>query len=291
MLHAEPMSPVVVADLRKRYRRSGPWVLDGISLALPAGSITQLRGSNGSGKSTLLRVLAGVTSPSSGRVERRSGPVGFVPERFPSDLRMTPRQYLGWLARIRGFGAEGARTTIDRAADRLGLARSALDQPMSDLSKGTTQKVALIQALLASPALLLLDEAWTGLDAAAQQALSELVLESRTQGSVVVFADHGDRAVGLRPDATYVVADGALVAASANMQPAVARPLVRVVLRRDPHRAPEPTELERQAGVGSVTATPDGLAILVSAAEVDALLRTALDAGWSVASVQPEGLA
>jgi ABC-2 type transport system ATP-binding protein len=204
------MTPVVVADVTKRYRRRGPTVLNGVRLELPPGSITQLRGSNGSGKSTLLRLLAGVTRPTSGRIDGRPPVVGYVPERFPSDLRFTPRQYLRWLGRIRGLPAARVADRIEGLADGLGLSPSARDQPMRHLSKGTTQKVAVIQALLDWPALLLLDEAWTGLDADARSALSELVVRRRSEGCVIVFADHGQHGLGLRPDATWLVLDGRL---------------------------------------------------------------------------------
>ncbi len=256
------MVPVVVAEVSKRYYRRGPLVLDGVRLELPTGSVTQLKGSNGSGKSTLLRLLAGVTAATSGQVHGRPPVVGYVPERFPSDLRFTPREYLGWLGRIRGLAPAEVTRRVEGLADQLGLQPVARDQPMRDLSKGTTQKVAVIQALLDAPALLLLDEAWTGLDADAQAVLSDLVVRRRAEGSVVVFADHGRRAVGVAPDATYLVDDGRLT----SLDVARERPAGGV-----------PVELLGQDGsIVTHVVDPD---------QVDRFLVTAIEAGWSVVSV------
>lgn len=265
-------------DLSKRYSRRGPLVLDGVTLDLAPGTVTQLTGSNGSGKSTLLRLLAGITQPTGGRVDGRPRVVGYVPERFPSDLRHSPAAYLGWLGRVRGLSAAETATRADRLAYRLGLQAAARRQPMRDLSKGTTQKVAVIQALLDSPGLVLLDEAWTGLDAEAQSALSELVAESRASGSIVVFTDHGQRAVGLAPDATFLVDDGhlrALTPASHGSQ---------VVLAGPPDRS---GELAALPGVLACTGEPAGARLVVDLAHVDAVLAAALAAGWSVRTVGP----
>lgn len=300
---------VVVADVTKRYHRRGPLVLDAVSLELPLGTITQLRGSNGSGKSTLLRMLAGVTLPTSGRIVGRPPIVGYVPERFPADLRFTPQQYLQWQGRIRGLATGVVRQRIGSLADALGLLPVARDQTMHDLSKGTTQKVAVIQALLDSPALLLMDEAWTGLDADAQEALSGLVVGARAAGSVIVFADHGQRASGLRPDATYLVREGTLrlvgpagvagaggtaaaaasgvAAAAASGITAAAASGITASMRVELLGAADADHVGGLAGVLAVEVVPGGVVVTVSAPDTDALLAAVLAAGWSVRSVAP----
>jgi ABC-type multidrug transport system ATPase subunit len=282
------MTPVVVMDVTKRYRRRGPAVLDGVSVQLPPGSITQVRGNNGSGKSTLLRLLAGVTRPSSGRIASRPPVVGYVPERFPSDLPFTPLEYVRWLGAVRRLPEHRVGTRLIELAERLGLPAVALRQPMRDLSKGTTQKVALIQALLVSPSLLLLDEAWTGLDAYAQRALTEIVVDRRRDlGSVVVFADHGDRALGLAPDSTYLVHDGALTlvgrmtaASGANEDRQMCLELAGPVARAG--------ELGALTGVRSTALRGDHVVVTVSYAETDKVLAAALASGWSVRRVQAD---
>ena len=283
---------VVVADVTKRYHRRGPVVLDAVRLELPPGTITQLRGNNGSGKSTLLRMLAGVTLPTSGRIVGRPPVVGYVPERFPSDLRFTPQQYLQWQGRVRGLPTGVVRQRIVSLADALGLLPVARDQTMHDLSKGTTQKVAVIQALLDSPALLLMDEAWTGLDADAQEALSGIVVGARAAGSVIVFADHGQQASGLRPDATYVVRAGTirLVGPAGVAGPggtAAAASVAAASMRVELLGTADADHVGGLAGVLAVEVVPGGVVVTVSAPDADALLAAVLAAGWSVRSVAP----
>ena len=172
----------------KRYGFRQPWIVRDVSLDLPAGRLVRLEGVNGSGKSTLLRVIAGVSAPSSGTVTGRPG-TGYVPERFPSTLPFSARDYLTHLGRVHGLASQELAARIDACLDRLGGSELA-EIPLRNMSKGMCQKVAVAQALLPSPGLLILDEAWTGLDAAARAALDGVVAERLADGGTVVFVDH-----------------------------------------------------------------------------------------------------
>jgi ABC-2 type transport system ATP-binding protein len=172
----------------KRYGLGQPWVVRDVSLDVAAGRLIRLEGRNGSGKSTLLRVAAGVTLPSKGRVTGRPH-TGYVPERFPGALPFPARDYLLHMARVHGLrGALGPRR-VDEWLERLGAAGYA-GRPLRSLSKGMCQKVAITQALVSSPGLLILDEAWTGLDQAARGALDAAVGERVADGGAVMFVDH-----------------------------------------------------------------------------------------------------
>ncbi|MEU6151695.1 ABC transporter ATP-binding protein [Actinosynnema sp. NPDC047251] len=149
----------------KRYGR-GPWVLRDVTLAVEPGETVVVTGGNGSGKSTLLRIAAGLSRPTSGRVARPAS-VGYLPERFPPGVKLSARDYLRHLAAVRGVPA---RWDLVEALGFVGDP----DAPMATLSKGNTQKVALAQALAAT-GLLVLDEPWSGLDAAAGAVLAEFV--------------------------------------------------------------------------------------------------------------------
>jgi ABC-2 type transport system ATP-binding protein len=172
----------------KRYGFRQPWIVRDVSLDLPAGRLVRVEGVNGSGKSTLLRVIAGVSAPSSGTVTGRPG-TGYVPERFPSTLPFSARDYLTHLGRVHGLASQELAARIDACLDRLGGSELA-EIPLRNMSKGMCQKVAVAQALLPSPGLLILDEAWTGLDAAARAALDGVVAERLADGGAVVFVDH-----------------------------------------------------------------------------------------------------
>jgi len=172
----------------KRYGLRDPWVVRGVSLEVPPGRLIRLEGRNGSGKSTLLRVAAGVSLPSAGRVTGRPH-TGYVPERFPGDLPFSGRDYLLHMARVHGLRGLTAVRRADEWLERLGAASYA-GQPLRALSKGMCQKVAIAQALVSRPGLLVLDEAWTGLDQAARGALDAAALERVADGGRVLFVDH-----------------------------------------------------------------------------------------------------
>ena len=172
----------------KRYGLRQPWIVRDVSLEVAAGQLIRLEGRNGSGKSTLLRVIAGVTAPSAGRVSGRPH-TGYVPERFPGALGFSARDYLGHMSRIHGLTGAAAAQAVTEWIDRLGAGDYAAS-PLRTLSKGMVQKVALAQALIARPELLVLDEAWTGLDHAARATLDGAVVERLAAGGTVFFVDH-----------------------------------------------------------------------------------------------------
>ena len=138
--------------------------LRGVDATVRPGETVVVLGRNGAGKSTLLQLAAGVLRPSRGRVHDRPSVVGWVPERFPADQPFTTHQYLTAMAALRGLRGTAE---ADRWIERLGLAEHRHTR-LPDLSKGTAQKVGLAQALLRPPGLLVLDEPWEGLDAAAR---------------------------------------------------------------------------------------------------------------------------
>ena len=187
----------------KRYGLRQPWIVRDISLDIQAGRLIRIEGRNGSGKSTLLRVLAGACRPSAGKVTGRPR-TGYVPERFPPGLPFSPHDYLTHLGRLHGLQGPDLATRIDECLEQLGAAGYA-GVPMRTLSKGMCQKVAVAQALLARPGLLVLDEAWTGLDASARGVLDREVAARLADGGTVVFVDHDPaRLAGLVTDSWQV---------------------------------------------------------------------------------------
>ncbi|HEV7653371.1 MAG TPA: ABC transporter ATP-binding protein [Mycobacteriales bacterium] len=256
---------VRLEGVRKRFGRAEPWVLDGIDATFAAGAVTLVVGGNGSGKSTLLRTVVGASAPTRGRVLRPAGPAAYVPERLPAELRMTARQYVRHMGRLRGLPAPAVTARAEELFERLGL-RPGPDVPVGELSKGNSQKVALTQALLAPTALLVLDEPYTGLDPAAAAALTGLVLGAREHGAAVLLSGH-ETAVSPEADATYAVRGGVLAAVDA---PAAVR--TRLVLRRGRADAAPPP--------GGVWDAGRGLLVVVTA-DPDETLRTALATGWS----------
>lgn len=259
-------------------------MLRGVDLVLCPGSLVRVQGANGSGKSTLLRLLAGIDAPTEGRITGRPR-TAHVPERFPAALPFTAVGYLTHLGRIHGMGRRAAADGAAEWLERLGAAAHART-PLGELSKGTSQKVAVAQALLAEPRLLVLDEAWTGLDAAAREQFDLAVAERVAAGAAVVYVDHDPRRLAGAADAVFHVRDGTLEQRPAD-RPSPERPPgppVRIVAVRPPG-APVPGDLP---GDPEHTAGEDGGTVLtVEAVYSDALLRALLTARppWHIRQV------
>jgi ABC-type multidrug transport system ATPase subunit len=187
-----------------RYARRGDWTLREVDLAVHPGDTIVVLGRNGAGKSTLLQLGAGVLRPVRGTVRDRPPVVGWVPERFPADQPWTAGQYLLRMAALRGLRGS---TEVGRWAERL-LLTEHLGTRLADLSKGTAQKVGLAQALMVRPGLLVLDEPWEGLDAAARQLIPGIVREVTEAGGAVLVSDHRGEIAGLPEALRWTVADG-----------------------------------------------------------------------------------
>lgn len=177
-------------------------ILRDLTLSITAGEVMAVFGPNGAGKSTLLRLFAGLMTPTAGSLElfgevgsstgvrRRMGLVAHQSFLYPD---LTALENLLFYAGM--YGLADARPRADAWLDRVALA-DVRDRPVRLFSRGMEQRLAIARALLHDPELILLDEPWSGLDAAAAEWLGELLLELRANGRTVIVATH-DFARGL----------------------------------------------------------------------------------------------
>ncbi len=185
---AEAERLVEVAGLSVRFGKTQ--ALSHVDLTLCRGEIVSLIGPNGSGKSTLVRAVAGLLTPSEGKVWRRPGlRIGYVPQRLSIDrvLPLTVRRLLS-LASESGAGEQRSEV-----ADALSEVEAAdlIDQSVHDLSGGEFQRVMLARALLRKPHLLLLDEPLQGVDFGGQLSLYDLIGRlRRSHGMGVLLVSH-----------------------------------------------------------------------------------------------------
>lgn len=266
-----------LSGIGKRYG-DGPWVLSDVEFDLSGGDVVAVVGGNGTGKSTLLRLLVGLSRPTVGVVRERPASVGYVPDRFPPHDRMSARSYLTHMGRVRGLRTRLAETRADELLNRLSLVGGART-PLRRLSKGNAQKVALAQALLVPPRLLVLDEPWSGLDVTAHGVLGEIIGDVRADGGTVVFTDHREAVASAYATRVHRINAGRLA------EEAVAAPMdtARIELRPT---AANVTNVMELPGVLDVRKGPETVVAIVSGGDCDALLRAALTGGWSVVSVR-----
>ncbi len=175
-----------VRDLSKKPVGGG--VTSPLSFVVGAGEWVLIEGPNGSGKSTLLRMMAGVTRPSTGRVERNAS-IGYLPHPFDPPSQLPVLGYLIQMARMKGLGVREARDGAGRMIDRLELSEFRSSH-LGTLSSGNLRRVGVAQALVGAPDVALLDEPSNGLDARGQLLLHRLLEDFCSAGHAVVLADH-----------------------------------------------------------------------------------------------------
>src|SRR6266498_426201 len=159
-------------NVAKVYR-GGTRGVDGVTMRLGAG-LVGLLGPNGAGKSSLMRIAATVTRPTSGQVLfdgtdavarpdalRRN--LGYLPQDFGVYPHLTAREFLSYLAAVKGMPARLARTRIGELLDLFDLT-GAGKRPLGKYSGGMLRRVGIAQALLADPRVLIVDEPTAGLD-------------------------------------------------------------------------------------------------------------------------------
>jgi ABC-type Mn2+/Zn2+ transport system ATPase subunit len=209
----------VVARLDDAVVRYGDVIaLDRTTTEFSTTSSVALVGANGSGKSTLLLLLAGLVAPTSGTVERADGAeASFVAQQhghhdwmpLPVDevLRMGCYRRRGLLGRI----TKADRAEIRQVAERLDVG-DLMARSFGELSGGQRQRVLVAQALIGSPAMLLLDEPITGLDIPSQETIMRVIDAEVARGAAVVFSTHhleeAKRAGRVMLLAGCVIADG-----------------------------------------------------------------------------------
>src|SRR5882724_7690299 len=187
------MSAVKIHEVTKTF---GPFTaVDHLSLQVPRGTIYGFIGPNGSGKTTTLRMIMHILHPDRGEItvlgEKRHAAandrVGYLPEERGLYKQMKVRDILRFYAELKGY--RDSRTAVLSWLERLGLADWA-DKRVEALSKGMSQKVQFIAAVIARPELVLLDEPFSGLDPINAEVLREAVLGLRRDGTTVIFSTH-----------------------------------------------------------------------------------------------------
>jgi ABC-2 type transport system ATP-binding protein len=182
------------------YDYPGRRALDNVSVQIDPLTITALVGPNGAGKSTLLRICAALDRPFAGAVlidgldvhedpRRAHQRMGFLPDFFGLYDDLTVQQCLRYRARAQGVAAAAADAAAQRAAERLDLTDRLKDKA-GTLSRGLRQRLAIAQAIIHEPKVLMLDEPASGLDPEARIALATVLRRLRQEGMTIIVSSH-----------------------------------------------------------------------------------------------------
>ena len=202
---------VEIQNLTKRFGQKT--AVDDVSLTLTSG-VWGLIGANGAGKTTLMRMLAGILTPTSGRVlcdgadtlslgEAWRDMLGYLPQHFGFYPEFTVADYLDYMAALKGLEKKAAREKIEELCEILSLTR-VYKNKIKKLSGGTQRRVGIAQAMLNDPEVLILDEPTSGLDPGERVRFRNLLSEF-ARDRIVLISTH------IVSDIEYIAAENAIM--------------------------------------------------------------------------------
>ena len=202
---------IEIQNLTKHFGMKTP--VDSVSLRLTPG-VCGLIGANGAGKTTLMRMLAGILTPTSGRVlcdgadtrdmgEAWRDMLGYLPQNFGFYPEFTVADYLDYMAALKGLEKQAARRKIEELCEILSLTR-VYKGKIKKLSGGTQRRVGIAQAMLNDPEVLILDEPTSGLDPGERVRFRNLLSEF-ARGRIVLISTH------IVSDVEYIAAENAIM--------------------------------------------------------------------------------
>jgi ABC-2 type transport system ATP-binding protein len=301
------MGLVAMLEIYGLTKRFGPVeAVSRIDLQVKKGEVLGFLGPNGAGKSTTMKMIAGYLTPSEGRVSimghdienettAAQAALGYLPEGAPAYGDMTPRQFLVFIAEVRGYKGAEARERAAAAAAKTEL-EPVLEQPIETLSKGFKRRVGLAQAILHDPPVLVMDEPTDGLDPNQKHSVRKLIHEM-SAGKAIVISTHlleevdavCTRAVII--DRGRIVADGTPAELLARSRHHNAVTLTLPATQADAAR----TKIASLANVASVERAPasNGLATMTAFPKGGALIiedisQLAMSANWDVKQLNAE---
>jgi ABC-2 type transport system ATP-binding protein len=196
-------TPVELHGLSKTYRlgfflNRRVRALQGLDMLIQPGQVYGLLGPNGAGKSTAIKIVMNLVRPTSGTAQLFGKPptntavhrkVGFVPENPAPYEYLTGREFVELAADLGGVRHSEVRSRSAEVLESVGLSRAA-DLQIRRYSKGMIQRVALAQAVVHRPLLLILDEPTSGLDPVGRRMVRDFILAERNRGTTVLFCTH-----------------------------------------------------------------------------------------------------
>ncbi|MCB8984152.1 MAG: ABC transporter ATP-binding protein [Ardenticatenaceae bacterium] len=181
---------IEISNVTKRYYTLT--ALNSVSFQVPQGEVLGLLGPNGAGKTTLFKLIAGILTPTAGKI-RPSGDIwpkiGYKPERllFPNHLRVN--EYLQQVAHLSNIPASQSKRVVQESLERVNL-QNAANKKIKECSKGMRQRLAMAQILIGDPPLLLLDEPSNGLDPTGQAEIHECIQALHETGKTIIMSTH-----------------------------------------------------------------------------------------------------
>lgn len=257
--------PTIVIDkLSKKYDRNKNFALHNLSIKIFPGEVYGFLGPNGAGKSTTIRLLMDFIRPTEGKANIlgydtiKQGlmvkqNVGYLSGDSDMYLKMTGRKFLNYMSELQ---PAVSKKYIAELTSRL---KADLNKPLGSLSRGNRQKIALIQALMHQPKVLILDEPTSGLDPLMQDEFYLLIKEAKQRGATVFMSSHILSEVQKVCDKVGIIRSGKLVGEQSIEKLAIEAAQTFVIKFAD---KPPLKELKKLAGVKKISVQKDDSLIL-----------------------------
>jgi ABC-2 type transport system ATP-binding protein len=189
------MNALEVKNLSKSFRTVK--AVNNVSFAVPENSIFGLIGRNGAGKTTTIRMLMNIYQPDNGEIflrgskigEEFKSKVGYLPEERGLYKKMKVLETLLYFAELKGKSAKDISQKAMEYLERFDL-KDRANSKIEDLSKGNQQKIQFITSILHDPEFLILDEPFSGLDPINTSLLTDIIIEMKKKGKVIILSTH-----------------------------------------------------------------------------------------------------
>jgi ABC-2 type transport system ATP-binding protein len=232
------MHAVEIEQVTKRFGHVV--AVDDLSLTVPRGSVYGFIGPNGSGKTTTLRMIMNIFYPNAGTIRvfgealhgAATDRIGYLPEERGLYKKMKVRDILRFYAELKG--RRDYHRAVGEWLERMQLSEWA-NQKVEALSKGMSQKVQFIAAVIAEPELILLDEPFTGLDPVNAEVVKDAILDLKHRGATIIFSTHDMNVAEKMCDYIFMIFKGRKVldGTLASIQNTYGSDTLRVALDRD----------------------------------------------------------
>jgi ABC-2 type transport system ATP-binding protein len=189
------MSILTIKNLRKLYKKNV--AVDDVSFDIPEGAVYGLVGLNGAGKTTIIKSVTGLLKKFTGTVEIDGQKWGtteyrrrfaYLPELFSPHFYLTGWEYINFIQKLHGASVDKDR--VLELCDKLNFDRKFLDRKTNTYSKGTAQKLGVMQTICTPTKLMIFDEPMSGLDPLARAQFKSVLLAEHNSGRTILFSTH-----------------------------------------------------------------------------------------------------
>ncbi|MGZ9585485.1 ABC transporter ATP-binding protein [Paenibacillus marinisediminis] len=259
------MKSLQVQQIVKQY--GDKTAVNGLSFDVEEGEIYGLLGANGAGKTTTMRMVLGLIYPDEGTILYRGKPFnkelekifGYLPEERGLYPKVKVNEQLIYLAQLRGMSRRDADKSLKYWLERFGVPEN-YNKKIEELSKGNQQKIGFVASILHNPKIVIMDEAFSGLDPVNVEQMKETVKELRDKGTSVLFSTHRMEHVEELCRNMSILRRGEAILQGSIRELKSRYPREQVILRT----SGEVTGLEAITGVLEVKRTDDGYSIKIA---------------------------